>query len=63
MNHAILPALFCSFYYRSAVAQRRVARKSDTVNQDSPSCAVSDVFYKGRTGGRMSPQHQSGVLP
>src|SRR5256885_10669776 len=27
INHAILPALFCSFYYRSAVVQRRVVRQ------------------------------------
>ena len=58
INHAILPALFCSFYYRSAVVQRRVVRQSDAVNQDSTQCAVSDAFYKGRTGGRTSPQHQ-----
>jgi|SoiMethySBSTD1v2_1073268.scaffolds.fasta_scaffold213698_2 hypothetical protein len=63
MNHAILPALFCSFYYRSAVVQRRVARQSETVNQDSTPCAAFDAFYKSRTGGRTSPQHPFGVPP
>jgi hypothetical protein len=58
MNHAILPALFCSCYYRSApwcTPGGRVARQSDTVNQDSTPCAVFDAFYKGCKGGRTSP--------
>src|SRR6266545_2155817 len=44
------------------VVQRKVARKSDTANQDRTPHAV-DKAYNCRTGGRKTPQHQSRVPP